>query len=81
LIYARTWVKLHVYNELKKDNLSRALVAHANNPSYCRGRDQENCGSKPAQANSLREFISKNLITIKGWQSSLRYSPKFKTQY
>jgi hypothetical protein len=31
---------------------SQALVAHAYNPSYSRGRDQEDHSSKPAQANS-----------------------------
>jgi hypothetical protein len=29
-----------------------APVAHAYNPSYLGGRDQEGCGSKPAWANS-----------------------------
>jgi hypothetical protein len=28
------------------------LVAHAYHPSYLGGRDQVDCGSKPAQANS-----------------------------
>jgi hypothetical protein len=28
------------------------LVAHAYNPSYSGGRDEEDNGSKPAQANS-----------------------------
>jgi hypothetical protein len=32
---------------------SRVPVVHACNPSYSRGRDQENYGSKPAWANSL----------------------------
>jgi hypothetical protein len=27
--------------------------AHAYNPSYSGGRDQKNCGLKPAQVNSL----------------------------
>jgi hypothetical protein len=41
-------------------------VAHACNPSYSGGRDQEDRGgSKPAAANSLRDPISKNPITIK----------------
>jgi hypothetical protein len=35
-------------------------VAHACNPSYSGGRDLEDQGSKPAQANSLRDPISKN---------------------
>jgi hypothetical protein len=32
-----------------------ALVAHACNPSYSAGRDQEDHSSKPAQANSLQD--------------------------
>jgi hypothetical protein len=36
-----------------KARCSRALVAHACNPSYSGGREQEDRGSKPAQANSL----------------------------
>jgi hypothetical protein len=34
-------------------------VAHACNPSYLGGKDQEDRGSKPAQANSLGDPISK----------------------
>jgi hypothetical protein len=48
---------------------SQALVAHACNPCYSVGRDQENCGWKPAQANSLGEPISKKPNTKKGWWS------------
>jgi hypothetical protein len=33
-------------------------VAHACDPSYSGGRDQENQGSTPAWANSLRDPIS-----------------------
>jgi hypothetical protein len=32
-------------------------VVHACNPSYSGGRDQEDHGSKPAQANSLQDLI------------------------
>jgi hypothetical protein len=36
-------------------------VAHAYNPSYSGGRDQEDQGSKPAQANSsMRPYLKKN---------------------
>jgi hypothetical protein len=35
-----------------KSTFSWALVAHAYNPSYSGGRDQEDHGSKPAWANS-----------------------------
>jgi hypothetical protein len=38
---------------------SWALVGHACNPGYSGGRDLEDCGLKPAQANSLRDPISK----------------------
>jgi hypothetical protein len=35
-------------------------VAHACNPSYSGGRDQEDLGSKPAWANRSRDPIPKN---------------------
>jgi hypothetical protein len=38
-------------------------VAHSCNSSYCRDRDQEDHGSKPAWTNSLRDPILKKLIT------------------
>jgi hypothetical protein len=40
-------------------------VAHACNPSYLGGRNQEDLGSKPAQRNSFQDPISKNPITKK----------------
>jgi hypothetical protein len=43
-------------------------VAHACNPSYLEGRNQEDHSSKPAQANSSQDPISKIPITKKGWQ-------------
>jgi hypothetical protein len=45
---------------------SQVLVAHAYNPSYSGGRDQKDLGSKPAQANSLRDPILKKPLTKKG---------------
>jgi hypothetical protein len=47
---------------------SWALVAHACNPSYSGGKDQEDQGSKPTQANSSQDHNSKNPIT-KNWAS------------
>jgi hypothetical protein len=41
-------------------------VAHSCNPSYSGGRDQEDHGLKPAQANSSKDPIMKKLITKKG---------------
>jgi hypothetical protein len=42
------------------------LVAHACNPSYSGGRDQEDQGSKPAWVNSSRNPISKKTHHRKG---------------
>jgi hypothetical protein len=44
---------------------SRMLVAHAYNPSYSGGRDQEDHGSKPAWANSsARSYFEKPFTKI-----------------
>jgi hypothetical protein len=48
---------------------SWVLVAHACNPSYLGGRDQEDRGLKPAWANSLRNPILKIPNTKQGWWS------------
>jgi hypothetical protein len=47
-------------------------MAHACNPSYSEGRDQEDHSLKPAQANSLWDGISKKIFTRKGWQRGSR---------
>jgi hypothetical protein len=39
--------------------VSWALVAHAYNPRYSGGRDQEDLDWEPAQTNSSRDHISK----------------------
>jgi hypothetical protein len=40
-------------------------VAHTYNPSYSRGRDQEDCGSKPTWANSsIRPYLKKPITEI-----------------
>jgi hypothetical protein len=51
----------HYENLIKKKIKQNrwAPVAHACNPSYPGGRDQEDHGSKPAQANSLGDCILK----------------------
>jgi hypothetical protein len=54
-------------------------VAHACNPSYSGGRDQEDPGLKPGQANSSRDPISKNPSQKKGWRSGLRWRPWVQT--
>jgi hypothetical protein len=47
--------------------------AHTFNLSYSGGRDQEDPGSKAAQANSSWDPSSKKSITKKGWWSGSRY--------
>jgi hypothetical protein len=42
-------------------NSSWVPVAHACKPTYSRGRDQEDHGSEPTQANSSRDPISKKI--------------------
>jgi hypothetical protein len=54
------------FNLSKKKKWSQVLVAHACNPSYSGGKDQEDCGSKPAWANSSWDPILKKTITEKG---------------
>jgi hypothetical protein len=45
---------------LKTPNISWVLVAHTCNPSYSRGRDQEDQVLKPAWANNLGDPVSKS---------------------
>jgi hypothetical protein len=64
---------------LRKSYVKLGDVAHAYNPSYSAGRDQEDGSSKPAWANSWQDPISKKPITKMGWWSGLRYrlEPKY----
>jgi hypothetical protein len=55
----KTWFVFLWYNVLKEET-ELALVAHAFNLSYSGGGDQEDCNSKPAQANSSRKTLHKN---------------------
>jgi hypothetical protein len=45
--------------KILKCSISWALVTHAYNPSYSKGRDQEDCSLKSAQGSSLQDPISK----------------------
>jgi hypothetical protein len=53
-------------------------MAHACNPNYSGGRDQEDCGSKPALANSSRDPILEKPITKKGCEVAQGEGPEFK---
>jgi hypothetical protein len=57
-------------------------VGHDYNPSYSGGRDQEDLGSKPAQANSSQYPISKKAITKKrAGEVAQGIGPEFTLQY
>jgi hypothetical protein len=48
--------------------MSQVLVAHTCKYSCSRGRDQEDPGSNPGQANSSRDPVWKISNTKQGWQ-------------
>jgi hypothetical protein len=52
-------------NDIEFSHGSQVPVAHTCNPSYSGDRDQEDCSSKPAQADSSQDLISEKPITIK----------------
>jgi hypothetical protein len=54
------------------------LVPHACNPSYSGGKDQEDCGSKPTQANSSGDPISKNPSQKRAGGVAKGVGPEFK---
>jgi hypothetical protein len=67
--------------------ISQAPVAHACNPSYSGDRNQEDHGSKPAQANSSQEpYLEKPFTKIglggvaqgEGLEFKHQYCQKFK---
>jgi hypothetical protein len=60
---------------------SQALVAHVCNPSYLRGREQEDHSSKPARANSSRDPILKNPTRKRADEVAQGIGPEFKPQY
>jgi hypothetical protein len=68
----------HWRNLIKRRIPQQVPVAHDCNPSYSGGRDQEDDGSKPAWANSLRDPILKKTHHNK---RACGEGPKFKHQY
>jgi hypothetical protein len=61
--------------------MSLVLVAHACNPCYSRGRDQEDCCTKAAQANSLGAPTSKIPNTQRAGGVAQGVGSEFKPQY
>jgi hypothetical protein len=55
--------EMHQQNKVNKkmEHRSWVPVAHTCNPSYSGSRDQEDCGLKPAWANSSQDPILKKL--------------------
>jgi hypothetical protein len=64
-----------------EERWSWALVTHACKPSYSGGRNQEDGSSKPVQANSLRDAISKIAISKRAGGVAQGEGPEFKPQY
>jgi hypothetical protein len=58
-------IAYHFFLNLRLTSLE--LVGHTCDPSYSGGRDQENRGSKPAQANSSGYSIKKKAHHHKKW--------------
>jgi hypothetical protein len=57
-------------------------VTHTCNPSYSGDRDQEDQGSKPAQANSLKDpILKKNPLPKRAGGGTQGVGPEFKPQY
>jgi hypothetical protein len=56
-------------------------MAHALNPCYSGGRDQEDHGLKPARTNSSRDPILKKTLTKRSGGVAQIVGPEFKAQY
>jgi hypothetical protein len=55
-------------------------VAHACNPSYSGGRDQEDCGSKLGKQ-FARPYLDKNPSQKRAGRGAQGVGPEFKPQY
>jgi hypothetical protein len=75
LIWGKIFCSVHIICSLKLFHGSQALVAHACNPTYPGGRDQEDHGLKPAWANSSWDPVSKIPNIKKGWWSGSKCRP------
>jgi hypothetical protein len=69
---------LNLFKPPKKQTKARCQWL-AYNPGYSGGRDQEDLGSKPAQANSSTDPMLKKPITKKCWWSGSRCRPWVQT--
>jgi hypothetical protein len=71
-----------VQSQRKDTHLGQALVAHSYNPSFSEGRDQEDWGLKPAQANSfMRSYLEKNPSQKRACGMAQAVGPEFKSKY
>jgi hypothetical protein len=72
------WIFLPLWQEFTLMSFSIEFLINTDynlSPSYSGGRDQEDCGSKPAQANSFERTYLENTITKKGWWSGSKCRP------
>jgi hypothetical protein len=69
------------FRYLKLRTLSQELVAHACNPSYSRGRNQEDGGLKPARTNSSQDPILKKPPQKRAGGVAQGVHLEFKPQY
>jgi hypothetical protein len=69
------------FNRYLETAFGQALMAHFYNPSYLGGRDQEDQGLKPAQANSLWDPSLKIPNTKRAGGVAPGVGPEFKPQY
>jgi hypothetical protein len=66
----------------KNRTVSQVPVAHIYNPSYLGGRDQEDHGLKPAQANSsMRPYLKKTLHNKRAGGVAQGVGLEFKPQF
>jgi hypothetical protein len=61
-----------------KNIFSQAPVAHTCNPRFSKSRNQEDWGSKPAQANSSQDPVSKKPNTKRAGGVAQGVGPEFK---
>jgi hypothetical protein len=69
-----------LYFLLINNTISQTLVAHACNPSYSEGRDQEDLSLKPAQANRSQDPLE-NPSQKRAGGVAQGVDPEFKPQY
>jgi hypothetical protein len=72
MLFSGKWIKLEII-------MKPGTVAHTYTPSYSGVRDQKDCGSKAAQANSsMRPYLKKTLHKSRAGGVAQGEGPDFK---